>query len=111
MSSPPPIPIPDTGLQPERTALSWQRTALAMMVCSVTLLRWAREAPGFIAVGAFMLACLGLGIMLTVRRSYRARAHGLSRDHTPPNLAGVTITTAMLCLLGGMELFLVLINA
>ncbi|QYH20323.1 DUF202 domain-containing protein [Corynebacterium aquatimens] len=30
----------DPGLQPERTSMSWSRTAISMLVVSSILLRW-----------------------------------------------------------------------
>ena len=43
----------DAGLQHERTALAWERTAIASMVAGVLLGRYAAESlhPAFAAVG------------------------------------------------------------
>ena len=43
----------DRGLQHERTALAWERTAIAAMVAGVLLGRYASEAlhPTFAVVG------------------------------------------------------------
>lgn len=56
----------DPGLQPERTALSWRRTALAALVVSALMLRQAAHesfGPAAVAplVGVLLLLVLALG--------------------------------------------------
>ena len=57
---PPPVVRRDPGAAPERTALAWQRTALALVVAAVTIGRLTLETLGTLvlapAVGAAVLA-------------------------------------------------------
>ncbi|QPK83222.1 DUF202 domain-containing protein [Corynebacterium qintianiae] len=105
------IPVSDAGLQPERTALSWTRTALAMMVCSVTLLRWSDPYPDIVFSAIILLAALSIALILVNRRTYRTEAVELSREYASPNVLGVGLMTLMLTLLGGIGLLLLLIQA
>ena len=49
---------PDTGAQPERTALAWRRTALAVSVGSVVAARFAAPALGILAVVSGVLGAV-----------------------------------------------------
>lgn len=49
----------DAGLQPERTSLAWQRSALALGIGSAFGIRIFAEAWGIWAVAA---GCIGLGL-------------------------------------------------
>lgn len=104
------IPVPDEGLQPERTALSWTRTSLALMVCSLTLLRWSRAYPAVVFAAIALLAVLSVVLGGSNRRMYRMRAEDLSRETARPNLPGVAILTVMLTLFGAVGLGLLLVH-
>lgn len=65
---PRPEQVFDTGLQHERTALAWERTAIAVMVAGVLLARYSAETVhytiafigiGQVAVGALLLVWTG----------------------------------------------------
>ena len=62
----------DVGLQPERTFLAWQRTALALAVASAAAVRFA--APQWGVVSAIVgLTGLGLALAAYVGVRYRYR--------------------------------------
>ncbi|QDR77359.1 DUF202 domain-containing protein [Corynebacterium sanguinis] len=102
------IPVTDAGLQPERTAMSWTRTALAMMVCSMTLLRWSDSYPDVVFMAIVLLAVLAVVLIVFNRRMYRGQATELSHEHATPNAVGVALLTLMLVVLGGIGFALVL---
>lgn len=102
------IPVTDAGLQPERTALSWTRTALAMMVCSLTLLRWSDGYSSLVFGAIGLLAVLSLMIISRNRAGYRAEARGLSNEHVDANAFGVFTITLGMTILGGLGLYLVI---
>jgi putative membrane protein len=54
-----PTTVFDEGLQHERTALAWERTAIAAMVAGALLARYASSAEHFVfaSVGVAMVAC------------------------------------------------------
>lgn len=67
----------DEGLQPERTALAWRRTALALTAASLVAFR---VLPELLGGGAWVLAAVGLtasvGVLVAAHRRYR-RLHRL----------------------------------
>lgn len=82
MNAPPPPP----GVQPERTALAWQRTALAVAVGSLAAGRLLEPRVGsgvWVAAAAGVLGGLALGV-LGGRRARAWAAAMADEDRTPP---------------------------
>jgi putative membrane protein len=98
----------DHGLQPERTALAWRRTALALAGGSVVIMR---ILPSVIGGAALVLGFAGLGLSLVVlvgshrryRRQHRALTStepGVLRSGWPvAALTAATLLLGVLCLL------------
>lgn len=100
----------DVGLQPERTALAWRRTALALVVAAVIGIR---VLP--MLLGAWAVIPAGAGVVLAVvvlvvsHRRYReqhARLTSASSDHValpdgtlPAIVAAATLAGALACVL------------
>lgn len=96
-------PIPERGaLQPERTALAWQRTAVTALVCFVPLVVVALrlDLPVVAAAGGVaMLASVGLVASVHRRlRELRDDDRGYSPLRPMAQVAAVTV----LCGLGGL---------
>lgn len=96
---------PDPGLQPERTALAWRRTALTIVVGGVIALRYLPSALGpWTAVLALAITATGVLALRAADRRYRSTRRifmhtGLLTDGRLPLL--VTIATCcggLLCL-------------
>lgn len=104
----------DPGLQPERTALAWRRTALAVAVGALITVRILPELLGTWAIvpaGAGLI----LALLILVATHHRYRAHhnlltSADTDHIPlpdgalPALVAVTV-------LGGGALCLTIVLA
>jgi uncharacterized membrane protein YidH (DUF202 family) len=61
----------DPGLQPERTVLAWRRTAFALLVNGILLLREAaiRGSPALtITGGVLLVCCIGVSSVGVQRR-------------------------------------------
>ena len=93
------------GLQPERTALAWRRTALSVTVGSLVGLRVLPPQLGALGCAVSALGLLwGLDLVLTARRRYRdgarmlrAGAEGTPQGSTAgPTTAGPTTAGAAL---------------
>ncbi|GAA5127280.1 DUF202 domain-containing protein [Pseudonocardia adelaidensis] len=72
----------DPGLQPERTALAWRRTGLAVAVGAVAGMRVLTPAlgAGAVVVGLLGLALATLLVVGSMRRARRVEV-ALLRDH------------------------------
>lgn len=103
----------DPGLQPERTALAWRRTALALFVGSLVAMRILPEVLGGWAV---ILGLAGVvsagGVLWAVHRRYLAHHRMLMGEGDRTALAGGALIAAMtlLCVLAAtLTLVLVLL--
>ena len=95
--------MPASETQPERTALSWQRTGLGAMAVAVLLAHGAlrsREAGMFLAAGAAALLALAvLGGLAPLRyRQVRRTVREGAGAASPVVAAAVTAAVSLVCL-------------
>ncbi|MFC6354931.1 DUF202 domain-containing protein [Luethyella okanaganae] len=89
-------PARDPGLQPERTALAWSRTALAISVNALLSVRagLVGGATAFIVVGVLLLAAAAASVVYgNVRRHQLLRTDVPVRPHAGAMLAAAIVTT------------------
>ncbi|MHC6594171.1 DUF202 domain-containing protein [Arthrobacter sp. C152] len=103
-----PSPHGDPGLQPERTALAWGRTMLALVTASAFFLRWLPTYGAPILMLFAVSAGTALGIYLTQRSRYRHRAHGLAGESIEADVSAVLLTAFAGVALGGLGIVVVL---
>jgi uncharacterized membrane protein YidH (DUF202 family) len=102
----------DAGLQPERTALAWRRTALSVLVGSVAGGRLLAPQLGVLAVVAGVLGC-AFGAWMYVAAGARSR-HAtrtlLAEGHlrSGPGAGALAVTAGFGGVLGVFALILVL---
>lgn len=98
------------GLQPERTALAWQRTGLALLVLGLASLRLTWALLGLWALLPASIVAAGAVVMLVVaHRRYQVAGHLLNGHPVGRRLDGrLPLLTALLALvLAVMALVLV----
>jgi len=85
----------DRGLQPQRTALAWGRTGLAVFVNALIVLRAGlmTEQPLVLALGVFLLVAAGLSVACGTWRVRHLVEHG-GRSGPPWLLIASTVAVA-----------------
>ncbi|MEW1955464.1 DUF202 domain-containing protein [Terrabacter sp. NPDC080008] len=100
----------DPGLQPERTALAWRRTALSVTVGSLVALRVLPPELGPIGYAVSVLGLLwGLDLALAARHRYRDAARMVAAG-SGATTAGVAVArTAVVSGLVGVAALVVVV--
>lgn len=93
--------LPDPGLQNERTALAWQRTALSMIAASAVMARLTWSTGGVAALVVLVVAAsLSTWVFLESRGRYahsaRVRLRASARGGRAP--MALTLAVALLAL-------------
>lgn len=91
--SDPTTPRTDGGLQPERTSLAWQRTAISFVAASLLFLRWLTQHG---AVVALVVAVAAITATWTFFHT-RARLRRIGRLFPAPGLEPATTEVLVVC--------------
>lgn len=96
------IPHQDPGLQPQRTALAWNRTGLSMAAVALLMLRAGIQEhdTAALAVGALDMAC---ALMMYAAAFWRRSSLHLDRvvQAPPAWMAGISGAVALACAVSG----------
>jgi len=105
--APGPAPV-DPGLQPERTALAWTRTMIALCAVALLVLRLTdRLGPAATAIVA-VVAVAGLAFTAGGRRRYRSAIAAIDAEAGAPSTRSVVAAAATTCLIGVLAVVAVL---
>lgn len=99
-----PLPFErDQGLQAERTALAWSRTAFAVLVNALLALRiaWVQDQFGFMLLGGMLMVCTVVTLLVGSNRRRRLAAGAASLSPPPRSLF---VIAALIALAGGVAL-------
>lgn len=92
----------DAGLQPERTTLAWQRTALAATACSLVAARLIAESHLILGIVVAVLAIgCGAGIALAARQRHQRAVRAVHSNIPVPDARGPFWITALIVVAGG----------
>ena len=97
-------PPRDPGLQPERTALAWQRSALALAGATIVVGRLTFDTAGIVAL---LVGALGVGhaavIFATAQQHYRIQT-GEAQGTTWPTGVHAALLSVQVTALATLEL-------
>lgn len=82
-------PTRDPGLQPERTNLSWSRTALRLILTANALLGWVSSYGRPVILVTGLLGFAGLWIYATQRTRYDRDVDGVANGGLRPEAGAV----------------------
>lgn len=103
----------DDGLQPERTALSWRRTGLALLGASSGAARILPEIlPVWTVVPAGLGIAISFGVLVAAHRRYRRVHAALTSSESaeiPLHGGGLPAVVAALVAAGGIGAMLVIV--
>ena len=90
----------DPGLQPERTALAWQRTAISFAAASLLFLRWATQHGPLVVVLVMAAVATATWIFVHTRTRLRRVVHHFPSLGLEPAASEVLVVTAAATILG-----------
>lgn len=111
--------VPDAGLQAERTALAWQRTALVLAATAAAVLRLVAYRAGAVAtVACAVVAIAAVAVLWITRRRYRSTVHAVRQDvddepDAGPSMPGAKLPTTVVAatlILGLAEICSILLD-
>lgn len=98
-AAPLPTPRTDRGLQPERTALAWQRTAITFVGAALLFLRWGGSHGPAVAVLVVVAALTATWMFFHTRiRLRRVAVHFPAPGLEPATTEIAVVTCAVLAL-------------
>ncbi|WP_186525923.1 DUF202 domain-containing protein [Leekyejoonella antrihumi] len=86
------------GVQNERTALAWQRTALSLLVATAGLTRLAYERVGYAGLVCMIALPLALFVFRESRHRYQHRGVAQADPHDRGGVAGLALVGVILVL-------------
>ncbi|OYN94372.1 uncharacterized protein DUF202 [Propionibacteriaceae bacterium ES.041] len=81
----------DPGLQPERTTLAWSRTAMALFLVGLLLLRYVGHYGPWVLTAVGLISMVALITSLTHRVRHRRGVHSISDDTLQPPIWSVLL--------------------
>lgn len=103
-----PTPRTDCGLQPERTALAWQRTAISFVVASLLFLRWGTAHGPVVAIVVALSALSATWTFFLTRTRLRRVGRLFPAPGLEPATREVTIVTGSILVLAVASLWVIL---
>jgi uncharacterized membrane protein YidH (DUF202 family) len=101
----------DPGLQPERTALAWGRTVLALITAAAVCLRWISHHGPFVLALLAVTVVTGTAICLTQRARYTRSSSGITAERVAADVHGVLGLAAATVVLGSLGIYVVVVLA
>lgn len=98
----------DPGLQPERTVLSWGRTAMALFAAALIFLRWMPHYGLWVLILTGVAGTIAVSIYATQRSRYSARRRGIAAERFHSDVGAVFWTSGSVLLMGILGLVILL---
>jgi uncharacterized membrane protein YidH (DUF202 family) len=98
----------DPGLQPERTALAWQRTSVGFVGAALLFLRWGSQHGPVVASVTALAALVGGWTFVSTRRRMRRVVASFPHSVLPSAATEVLVLTAATVALGVGALWIAL---
>ena len=98
----------DPGLQPERTALAWQRTAVGFLGAALLFLRWGSQHGPVVTVVTALAAVVAGWTFVSSRRRMRRVVTSFPGSVLPSAATEVLVLTGATVVLGAGALWIAL---
>ena len=87
----------DSGLQPERTVLSWNRTAMSLFLVALLTTRWFGDYAVVAICVATLVLTAGAWALSVQSRRYRRQSSGLQSESIHPARVDILVMSLVAC--------------